>query len=99
MQFTYGVTTGLGIYDCWTNLFQQNETSINKMTDRQIAEFMGTEFPNHDSAMFRDIRSGKLWRVQQMRSRYNRGGLTGEKPIIRSHRYNEAGSLCDPNSS
>lgn len=99
LKFTNGVTQDLGIQASWVFIFQKNEkvAARSKLTDKQIALWMADEFPKQDSKFFKELRKGDTNRVQQARTRYNRGDLTLHKiPEIISHRYNEKGKCSDP---
>lgn len=99
LKFTEGLTQNLGVQASWVYIFQRNEkiASRNKMTDKQISLWMANEFPEHDSKFFKDLRKGDTNRVQQARTRYNRGDLTLHVvPEIQSHRYNDKGKCSDP---
>ena len=99
LKFTEGKTEGLGVQASWVFIFQKNEKlSIRrKMTDLQIANWMVAEFPGHGSKFFIDLRKGDLNRVQQARTRFNRGDLTQHQaPDNKSHRYGGDGKCNDP---
>ncbi len=84
-----GVTTGLSIQDAWVHVFERNAKArkCDRMTDDEIGAFMVGEFPGYTSVVFH--------KVQIVRTRYNRGGLTrGVVPAKESVRYDENG---DPN--
>lgn len=98
LQFTTGKTLGLGIQQTWVHLFEQNERAkrSEKQNDVEICRFMLKEFPTQDSKLFNQLRDGVLHRVQAMRARYNRGGMTnGKVPGMQSHRYDSEGNYDD----
>lgn len=103
LQFTSGKTTSLGVTQAWIHIFEKNEKASRsqKMTDKQIADFMLKEFPGHNSKLFQAIKAGTLHKVQAQRAKYNRGGMSpdGEPPEIQSHRYDEEGKPADPKFS
>lgn len=97
-----GKTLGLRIQDTWISLFEQNEKApkTQKKTDEDLRKFILKEFPTVDSNLFSQLRDGVLHRIQAIRARYNRGGMTGGKaPKVQSHRYDEQGNYADPKFS
>lgn len=99
LAFTKGKTTGLGVQQFWVKLFTDNAKAkkASRKTDEQLAKLITAEFPQHKTGVFQDLRKGKIHRVQQVRNRYNRGGLTnGHAPAVISHRYGSDGTLNDP---
>ena len=86
VQFTKGRTTGLGVHAAVVQLLRQNERK--RLSDAELAKWLVREFPKRKSAMFASLRAGVLARVQQWRTRYNRGDLTGHvSPATKSNRY------------
>lgn len=99
LKFTSGKTQNFGVQASWVYVFQRNEklSVRKKMTDKQIALWMASEFPDHDSKFFKELRKGDTNRVQQARTRYNRGDLTLHViPEVQSHRYDDKGKIADP---
>jgi len=92
-----------GTWAAWRWLFIRNEilAKQDKLTDDAIGAKMSVAFPDRDNKIFQDLRSGdlprKLFRVQQARSMYNRGGMG--KALIKSHRYDGNGNVDDPKFS
>ena len=85
-----GKTTGVGVIDTWIFYFEQNEkvSASNKRTDEKISKAMHREFPGRASAIFD--------RVQAVRNRYNKGGLTrGVVPKRQSRRYGSDGKVVE----
>ncbi len=70
VQRPIGKTLGLGIQDTWVHIFLQNGKAKKKdrLTDAEITKFIKSEFPRRKTEYFR--------RVDWVRRRYNRGGLT-----------------------
>lgn len=86
-----GKTSGLGIQDAWAHIFQKNEkASKNKrLTDEQISKWMHKEFPGRGSTVFDH--------VQGVRTKYNKGGLSGNvAPKTQSKRYDSDGAVIPP---
>lgn len=86
-----GKTTGLGIQDAWVHVFEQNSKAkkADRMTDDQISAWMHNEFPGRESKVFD--------RVQSVRTKYNKGGLTrGVVPSIQSVPYDAEGNVSEP---
>lgn len=82
-----GKTTGLGVQAAWVHIFEQNEkvAKAKRLTDDGISAFMHKEFPGRQSKVFDG--------VQSVRTKYNKGGLTGgEVPKTQSIRYGDDGS-------
>jgi hypothetical protein len=97
-----GKTMGLRIQETWVALFEANEKAkrSEKQTDDELRKFMLKEFPTVNSKLFNQLKDGVLHRVQAIRSRYNRGGMTGgTQPKVQSHRYDENGNYADPKFS
>ena len=85
-----GKTTGVGVQGAWVWVFDANAkaSKAKRMTDPQISKFMHKEFPKRASAVFD--------RVQGVRTKYNKGGLTGGiVPKRQSQRFDEAGAVMD----
>ncbi len=85
-----GKTTGLGIQDAWVHVFESNAKAkkSERMTDPQISAWMHSEFPGRGSVVFD--------RVQSVRTKYNKGGLTrGVVPNTPSVAYDEEGNVQD----
>ena len=60
-----GVTSQVGVSETWVGVFERNEQ--DQLTDKQISEFMKSEFPDLDAVTFD--------RVEIARGKYNRGGF------------------------
>ncbi len=60
-----GVTSQVGVSGTWVRVFERNEQ--DQLTDKQISEFMKSEFPDLDAVTFD--------RVEIARGKYNRGGF------------------------
>lgn len=74
--------SGRGVNQTWVYLFETNEERKHKWTDEDISELLKKEFPKRKSKVFNA--------VSTVRSRYNRGVLTGgKKPKIQSSPYNK----------
>jgi len=83
-----GRTTGLSIQRAWVHIFETNAKArkVDRMTDEQISEFMCAEFPGHAE------QSKVFHKVQVVRTRYNRGGMTkGTVPDVLSVQYDDEG--------
>ncbi len=83
-----GKTLHLGVSACWNHLFETNAKAPKgkRMTDEEISAFMLAEYPDRDTAYFDH--------VQPVRSKFNRGGIPGQKgeaPDTPSTRYDEDG--------
>lgn len=87
-----GLTTRLGVNECWVALFLENErrhklgvAKLKPRTDPEITLFMIREFPHKNSAIYR-------WPAR-VRTRYNKGIMwKGAKPAkVRSYRYARSG--------
>lgn len=80
-----GRTLKLGVNRTWVHLFEENEALAKKgkaRADEEITAFLNKEFPDRKSAVFAAVAT--------VRSRYNRGVLTGGKePKIQSKPYNK----------
>lgn len=94
-----GVSTGLGVTDCWVKIFKDNEarkaSGLLPLTDEQISQFMISEFP------FSPADSKSVSRVRMYRSNYNRGVHSfaeyGE-PAVKSWEYDASGKPVKPQS-
>ena len=64
-----GVTSRVGVSETWIRVFEQNEQcdEQDRLTDKQISEFMKGEFADLDAVTFD--------RVEIARGKYNRGGF------------------------
>lgn len=64
-----GTSSGISLNGTWIKVFEDNEKrdEAERWTDKQISEFMKSEFPELDSVTFD--------RVTIARGRYNRGGF------------------------
>lgn len=64
-----GVTSGVRINETWIRVFEKNEQvdESERLTDKQITEFMKSEFPG--------MRAMILDQIGVARSKYNRGGF------------------------
>jgi hypothetical protein len=83
-----GKTTMVGVQATWVWVFERNEKAKkrDKWTDERISEFMKSEFPGRESAVFD--------RIQAMRFKYNAGGMTGGvQPKVQSNRYDGDGEI------
>jgi len=78
-QKLVGKTSGVGILQTWSKMFEQNEKE--KLSDKQILQKMKAEFPDQ-SAKSKIFNS-----VSAHRSFYNRGILTKSKPEVRSKQF------------
>ena len=95
-----GVTSRVGVSETWIRVFEQNEQcdEQDRLTDKQISEFMKSEFPDLDAVTFN--------RIEIARGKYNRGGFhkkdkSGKvvRPKIHSGPHgSQAGSSARPTS-
>ena len=93
-KIPHGKKTGLRLGEWWVHIFEENAKAKN--TDDQIRKMFAAEFPDAPSKLNEEIRSGVLHRIQAIRNRYNKGGLTGGvAPRTLSHRYDENGNYND----
>jgi hypothetical protein len=85
-----GRTTGVGVQGTWVMAFDLNAKASKgkRLTDPQISKFMKKEFPGRKSVVFD--------RVQGVRTKYNKGGLTGGiVPTKQAIRYDGDGNVMD----
>lgn len=88
-----GKTTGLNVKGAWCSVFSQNEKLVKakRMTDEDISKWIKKEFPERHSAVFDHVRI--------VRTRYNRGILTGgEVPDQQSRQFDKDGNAVAASS-
>jgi len=91
-----GKTTGLSIYETIAVLFQANELApkTRKLTDEAITQFVAAEFPKSKGVAAMLNRTGGRT-LNHYRSLYNKGKLTGTKPMQPSQRWTYKGELAN----
>lgn len=92
--YSAGVTSGLGVKEFLTVLFEANErySRRQKMTDTTIAKKVIDEFPGR--RIVPALLQGRIT-INFYRTKYNKGYLIGRLPETYSHRWTEDGRIAN----